>query len=72
MGPQTDKTSAARYLYRSIFKMKTFGIAFYQTNLPAYSPMCIATRMAGQKEAMSYSLAITKDTQNEGSEKSSG
>jgi hypothetical protein len=52
--------------------MTTFGITFYQTNLPAYSPMCIATRMAGQKKAMSYSLAITKDTQNEGSEKISG
>jgi hypothetical protein len=52
--------------------MTTFGIAFYQSNFPAYSPLCIATRMAGQKKAMSYSLAITKDTQNEDSEKSSG
>jgi hypothetical protein len=30
-GPQTDKTPAAKSLYRSIFT--TFGIAFYQSNL---------------------------------------
>jgi hypothetical protein len=32
-GPQTDKTPAAKSLYRSIFLIMTFGIAFYQSNL---------------------------------------
>ncbi len=32
-GPQTDKTPAAKSLYRSIFFITTFGIAFYQSNL---------------------------------------
>jgi hypothetical protein len=31
--PQTDETSAAKSLYRSIFLITTFGIAFYQSNL---------------------------------------
>jgi hypothetical protein len=30
-GPQTEKTPAAKSLYRSIFRRRTFGIAFYQS-----------------------------------------
>ncbi len=33
MGSQTNKTPAANYLYKSIFLIATFGIAFYQSNL---------------------------------------
>ncbi len=32
MGPQTDKTPAAKSIHRSIFQITTFGIAFYQPN----------------------------------------
>jgi len=32
-GPQTDKTPAAKPLYRSIFETTKFGIAFYQSSL---------------------------------------
>jgi hypothetical protein len=32
-GPQTDKTPAAKSLYKSIFFITTFGVAFYQSNL---------------------------------------
>jgi hypothetical protein len=31
--PQTDKTPASKSLYRSIFKITTFSIVFYQSNL---------------------------------------
>jgi hypothetical protein len=31
--PQTEKTPAEKSLYRSIFLITTFGIAFYQSNL---------------------------------------
>ncbi len=32
-GPRTDKTPAAKFLYKSIFQITTFGIVFYQSNL---------------------------------------
>jgi hypothetical protein len=32
-GPQTDKATAAKFLYRPIFEITTFGFAFYQSNL---------------------------------------
>jgi hypothetical protein len=33
IGQEEDKTPAAKSLYRSIFWIKTFGIAFYQSNI---------------------------------------
>jgi hypothetical protein len=45
-GPQTDKTPAAKSLYRSIFLDNDICIAFYQSNLPTAVPERLLMRKA--------------------------
>jgi hypothetical protein len=62
-GPQTDKTPAAKFHYRTIFLITTFGIAFYQFNLSTGYTV-LSSRWVGMtlNTEISWSFITYKDS----------